>query len=153
VIAIMQRTDRTDASHAGDRTAQPRDVHGPPRIGHAVASTGISHRRTGPQSEDEAQEQYVAARDAWTAAMRAAGSGRPADMASLAIAQEAYEAASAELERWLTGRRIAVPVEPDKARTAINVVVGQELAWRKVHGQETKRPGLIGRLLGRKGRR
>jgi hypothetical protein len=85
--------------------------------------------------------------------MRAAGSGRPADMASLAIAQEAYEAASAELERWRTGRRIAVTVEPDKTQSAINVVVGQELAWRKVHGQNSKRPGLIDRLLGRTDRR
>lgn len=148
----MRRTDRTDTPHAGERTAQPADVHRTPRIGHAAGSKGIT-RRVGPRSEAEAQEQYVAARDAWTAAMRAAGSGRPADMASLAIAQEAYETASTELELWRTGRRIAVPVEPDRAQTAINVVVGQELAWRKVHGQETKRPGLIGRLLGRRDRR
>jgi len=149
----MQRTDRTDTSHAGKRTAQPVDVRTPHRIEHGVTSTGIAHRRVGPQSEPEAHEAYVAARDSWTAAMRAAASGRPADMASLAIAQEAYEAASAELERWRTGRRIAVTVEPDETRSAINVVVGQELAWRKVHGQDSKRPGLIDRLLGRTDRR
>jgi hypothetical protein len=149
----MQRTDRTDTPQAGKRTGRSVDGHAPHRIGHAASSTGITHRHVGPQTEAEAQEQYVAARDSWTAAMRAAGSGRPADMASLAIAQEAYEAASAELERWRTGRRIAIPVEPDRTQSAINVVVGQELAWRKVHGQETKRPGLIGRLLGRKDRR
>jgi len=149
----MQRTDRTHTSRAGERTARPVDAHAPHRIGHAVASIGITHRRVGPQSDAEAQEEYVSARDSWTAAMRAAGSGRPADMASLAIAQEAYEAASAELERWRTGRRIAVSVEPDRTQVAINVVVGQELAWRKVHGQQTKRPGLLDRLLGRRDRR
>jgi hypothetical protein len=133
--------------------AEPVDVRANPRVGHAVATSGIAHRRVGPQSEAEAHDGYVAARDAWTAAMRAAGSGRPADLASLAIAQEGYEAASAELERWRSGRRIAVPVEPDRVRTAIGVVVGQELAWRDVHGVETKPRGLIGRLLGRKGPR
>jgi hypothetical protein len=149
----VQRTDRTDTTHVDERTAQPVDANAVSLAGHAARQSRIGQRQVGPRSEAEAQEQYVAARDAWTAAMRAAGSGRPADMASLAIAQEAYEAASAELARWRTGRRTAVPVEPDKARSAINVVVGQELAWRKVHGQETKRSGLIGRLLGRKDRR
>jgi hypothetical protein len=87
----------------------------------------------GPRSLEEAETLYVAARDAWTAAMRTAASGRPADLASLAIAQEAFEAATAERERWLAGGRVAIPVEPTNGtRSSLETAVGQELAWREV---------------------
>ena len=91
---------------------------------------------------------YVAARDAWKLAMRAANSGRSKDLASLAIAQQAYEEVAAEREHWLAGGRVAVPVEPDQERHDIEVAVGQELEWRKVLHPPTSR-GFLARIKGR----
>lgn len=123
------------------------------------ARPGPSRRadRTGrPSSQEEVEARYVAARDAWTGAMRTAQSGRPTDLAALAIAQESYEEALAEKERWAASPRVAVPVETDRPR-GIGAVVGQELSWRRVHEREQEhrrqRPsgirGLLRRLLGR----
>ena len=80
--------------------------------------------------------------------MRAAGSGRPADMASLAIAQEAYEAVSAEREHWLASGRVAIPVDPAPKRDQIEIAVGQELEWRRVLARDTRR-GLFTRIRDR----
>ena len=78
--------------------------------------------------------------------MRAANSGRSADLASLAIAQEAYESAAAERERWLTGSRVvAVPVAPEK-RSGIEAAVGQELSWRTVLHPEPPKGGVLSRV-------
>jgi hypothetical protein len=107
--------------------------------------SALAQRRAGPQTADEAETRYVAARDAWVTAMRAANSGRPADMAALALAQEAYEAAVAERDRWASNGRVAIPVEPERATKGIDVVVGQELAWRAVKHHDEPR-GLLGRL-------
>ncbi len=105
----------------------------PPAAPSPANPYGLTHRLTGPQTREEVEEIYVAARDAWTAAMRAANSGRSADLASLAIAQEAYELAAADRERWLAGGdRIAIPVEPADTRHSLETAVGQELAWRRV---------------------
>lgn len=106
-----------------------------------------------PRSLAEAEERYVAARDAWTSAMSRASSGRSADLASLAIAQEAYEEATAERNRWETGRPAAIPVEPEPERTNIDVIVGQEFAWRQVHASGHRSPNLLGRLARRLSRR
>lgn len=86
------------------------------------------------------------ARDAWTAAMRRANSGRAAHLASLAITQEAFEAASAELELWRTGARIAIPIQPEASHSFLEAAVGQELEWRRVLHPPVKKPGLFGRL-------
>lgn len=100
----------------------------------------------------EATTRYEAARDAWIAAMRAAVSGRPADLASLALVQEEYELATAERDRWQSGERVAIPIETVSARP-IDAIVGQQLAWREIREQEEQRhrrpPGLLGRLFGR----
>ena len=81
--------------------------------------------------------------------MRSANSGRPADLASLAIAQETYEAATAERERWISGNRLAVPVE-EPSQPRLGAVVGQELAWRQLQNAKAeRRPGLMGRLANR----
>ena len=56
----------------------------------------------------------MVARDAWIAAMRKANSGRSADLAGLAIAQEAYEQAMVEVERWRSGVKVAIPIEPER---------------------------------------
>lgn len=102
----------------------------------------------GALTREEAEGQYATARDAWTAAMRRANSGRPADLASLAIAQEAYEAAAAEVQLWRSGARIALPVQADR-NSGIETAVGQELAWRRVLHHEDKPKGLLARLFGR----
>ena len=94
----------------------------------------------------EAEERYVAARDAWTAAMRAANSGRPADLASLAIAQEAYEAAVAERQLWESGERFPMRAQDESMRTSIEAAVGQELAWRKVLHPDPPKGGVLGRI-------
>ena len=111
----------------------------------ATPQTPLAQRLTRPQSVEEADAQYVAARDAWTAAMRAANSGRPADLASLAIAQEAYEAAVAEHERWHTGTKVAAPVHTE-TRSGIEAAVGHELAWREVLHPEPPKGGLLSRI-------
>ena len=77
--------------------------------------------------------------------MKRASSGRPAQLATLAITQQAYEAASAEVELWRTGVRIPIPIQPERT-SGIEVVVGQELTWRKIHSHVEKAPGLLGRL-------
>ena len=99
-------------------------------------------------SREEAQERYVTFRDAWVAAMRRSNSGRAADMASLAIAQEAYEEASAEVQLWRTGSRIAIPIQVDR-ESRLDVAVGQELAWRRVREADEKPRRLLSRLFGR----
>ena len=93
---------------------------------------------------------YVAARDAWKLAMRAANSGRSKDLASLAIAQQAYEEVAAEREHWLAGGRMAIRIEPDPERHDIEVAVGQELEWRKVL-HPAKARGFLGRIKDRLG--
>jgi len=116
-----------------------------------AAGWEAERRRSGPHSVEEVEARYVEARDAWVVAMHAANSGRPADLASLAIAQEAYEAAVAERERWLSGR-VSIPIEPAEAGRNLEIAVGQELAWREIHDQPTP-AGLIGRLRRRFRRR
>lgn len=105
-----------------------------------------------PRSAEEARAGYVAARTAWTEAMHQAASGRPADLATLAIAQEAYEHAAIEWARWESGPRVAIPVEERPRDRGIQAVIGQELEWRRV--REVHHPrglkGLLRRLTGRR---
>jgi hypothetical protein len=95
----------------------------------------MANRLARPHSREEAEERYVAARDAWTAAMRAAGSGRPSDLAALAMAQEAYEEALTDRERWASSPSAAIPVDKERP-SGLEAVVGQELSWRRVHEHE-----------------
>jgi hypothetical protein len=150
---VSERATRPKSDdQATDRAASlPATTPGPgKRIGSGMSGgTGLTQRIAAPRSLAEAEEHYVTCRDAWTAAMRAAASGRPADMATLAICQEAYEAASVERDRWLSGQRTAIRVEPEPERAPINVVVEQTMAWREVHEHEKPR-GLLDRLFGRR---
>lgn len=123
----------------------------PARIPPEAAAFRDAHR-PGPRNREEAEAQYVVARDAWTKAMHAASSGRPADLASLALTQETYEIAAAERERWLAAR-IAVQIEPAEPRRNLEIAVGQELAWRDIHEQPQPVPGFFGRLRRRLGRK
>lgn len=106
-----------------------------------------------PRSLEQAESAYLAARGAWLEAMRAANGGRTADLASLALAQEAYEAAAEERERWLSGERVAIAVEPRRGGTGIDAIVRQEMAWRKVHEIGGQPEGRLRRLLRRLGGR
>ncbi len=119
---------------------------------HAQPSAFAERLAQRPRSREEAEDRYVAARDAWTAAMRQSRSGKSADLAALAMAQEAYEAALEEKERWANSPRVSIPVAPDPS-TGINAVVRQELSWRRMHEPEPPRRtglrGLVRRLRGR----
>jgi hypothetical protein len=101
------------------------------------------------RSSEEAEERYVTARDAWVAAMRKANSGRSADLASLAIAQEAYVMATSEVEAWRSGVKVAFKIDPEAKRHNLEAAIGQEFAWRRVHDQQEKRPGPLARLFRR----
>lgn len=129
-----------EATGISDPKVTPRLASGSPN--HTALGQRLAEPR--PHSREDAEAAYVFARDAWTGAMRAANSGRAADMASLAIAQEAYEAAAAERDRWSASTRVAIPVEPAESRSDLDAVVGQSLEWRKVHEQEPAAGGLIG---------
>jgi hypothetical protein len=117
-----------------------------------AASAGHSERQAvAPRSREEAEARYVTARTAWVDAMHKASSGRSADLASLAIAQEAYEAAAIERTRWEHAPKAAVPVEPAPRRN-IDIAIGQELAWRRVREADGRPRGLMGRLFGKRSR-
>lgn len=110
---------------------------------------GPLQRHALPNSLQEAEARYAAARDVWTAAMQKAASGRPADLAALAMAQEGYESALVELDRWRAGERVALEIHRPEER-GLDAVIGQELAWRRLHEAEArKRPGFFGRLARR----
>lgn len=146
---MTRRTPETET----DRTARPADASKPPaalRV-HGAPSSALAQRRHGPRTREEVDERYVAARDAWAASMRAANSGRPADLAALAIAQEAYEAASAERARWDSNARVAIPIEPENEERKLGAIIGQELAWKQVRTVDDKPAGILGRLRRRFG--
>lgn len=144
--------------HSIGPNAKPDDVTGKglaaasaaaPILDETTEHAPLTQRLAGPRSAEEAEERYVGTRDAWIEAMRAANSGRPADLASLAIAQEAYEHATAEAERWRSGGRVAIPVEAEPLRADIEVAIGQQLAWQRVRDHEEKPRGVISRVLRR----
>jgi hypothetical protein len=141
---------RRTAVNTEAAAAPPASLARPDEVaGHSA----LAHRRAGPRSPDEAEQRYVAARDAWVTAMRAANSGRPADMAALALAQEAYEAAVTERDRWLNGNHVAIPIEAEQPGGGLDAVVGQELAWRRIHATPAEPKGILGRLKRRITRR
>ncbi len=141
-----RHTSRRDAKT--DEGADPAAIATPPSRRRAPKPVA-EPSPPAPRSVDEAEAQYVAARDAWTSAMRTASSGRSADLASLAIAQEAYEKAYAEREAWLSGARVAIPIGDAEPRRALEVFVDQDLAWRRVHEAGQRVPGRLQRLVRR----
>jgi hypothetical protein len=143
-------TSRRDTR--ADGAAEPEAIATPPGRRRA-RKPGLEPAPPAPRSRDEAEAQYVSARDAWTGAMRAASSGRSADLALLAIAQETYERAYAEREAWLSGARVAIRIEDAEPRRGLDVFVAQDLAWRRVHEAAQKAPGRLERLVRRLTRR
>ncbi len=146
----MTTRSRPDAK--ADGAAEPGAIASPPARRRST-KPGLEPAPPAPRSRAEAEAQYVAARDAWSGAMRAASSGRSADLASLAIAQETYEKAYAEREAWLSGARVAIPIEDAEPRRALDVFVAQDLAWRRVHEAAHKSPSRLQRLARRLTRR
>jgi hypothetical protein len=144
-----RRASEADAGReaAAEPTAKTPAIRRRPQ-----SDSAATRPASAPRTRQEAEEQYVAARDAWIAAMKRANSGRAAHLATLAITQETYEAAFAEVELWRSGVRIPIPVEPERT-TGIEVVVGQEFTWRQLHTHEEKKPGFLGRLRRRLSRR
>lgn len=148
-MSIRRATEsRAEAARATDAAAAPTST---PTS--RPAETPAPSGSTSPRSLDEAEARYVASRDAWTAAMRAANSGRPADMASLAMAQEAYEQATAEVKLWRSGARAAIPIEPQRNHAGLQAAIGQEMAWRRVHEPKAKPAGPLSRLVRKISRR
>jgi hypothetical protein len=145
---------RASGAGAGRKAAEdPTAAAAPTSSRWAVAEDRGRQVAAPPRSRQEADARYVAARDAWTAAMHRASSGRPADLASLAIAQQAYEEATADRDRWASGTPAAIPSEPEAGRSSIDVIIGQELAWRRVHESGPRKPSVLGRLARRITRR
>ena len=123
-MSVRRSADsRTDAPPATPAAVPSRDSQSDER-----ADAPRKQLPVRPMSLEEAEAGYVTARDAWTAAMRRCASGRAADLASLAIAQEAYEQASAEVARWRSGERVAINIEPDAKRAGLDAAIAQEMA-------------------------
>ena len=143
----VRRADnsRPDAPRATDAPEAPATPKAPARTRKDPAPTPV----VGPRSTEEAEAQYLTARDAWLAAMRKANSGRSADLASLAITQEAYELAMAEVEGWRSGVKVAIKIEPEAHVHDLETAVGQEFAWRRVYEQIEKPPGPLRRAIRR----
>jgi hypothetical protein len=147
-MSTNRRTETTASDESAARRSPLRREPNAPIP--SMLATRIHHAQTA----QEAEERYVTCRTEWVAAMKAAASGRPSDMAALAIAQEAYESALLEAERWRSGHIVAVPVEPEPMRD-LEAIVGQELSWRQVHAPPSedappaKKAGPLRRVLGR----
>lgn len=129
---------RTAAADAPAKTS-------PLRIGRATPAE-LGPRRAAPATHEQVEERYVAAREAWRSAMKAANSGRAADLAALAIAQDAYEEAAAEKAQWDSGARVAAPIQPEVPHRDLGAVVGNEMAWRRVRTADAPPDGLVGRV-------
>ena len=134
---------------AGMAGEAPSSPPGAPPVPHRreASTSGAAPWHDRARSREEAEERYAVAHDAWIAAMRGASSGKPADLATLAIAQAAYEAAVAERDLWASSK-VAIPVHEDP-KAGIDVVIGQEEAWRRVRAAARAHRGLIGRMVRR----
>ena len=149
--ASDSRPDARPQVDASEADAAPK---APARTRKASPSATPRTPVPAPRSTEEAEERYVVARDAWIAAMRKANSGRSADLASLGITQEAYEQATVEVEKWRSGVKVAITIEPDAKLHDLETAIGQELAWRRVHERrvhddQEKPPGPLARAIRR----
>lgn len=145
-------TRRPQADAGTDAPIEPEVVR--PARPHRTTSPGTDRPSAAPLSKEEAEAEYIAARDAWIDAMHRASSGRSPELASLGIAQEAYEKASAQREGWVAAHaRVAIPIRPAEPRRSVDVVVNQDLAWRRIRDVGDRRPNFVVRLMRRLTRR
>ena len=146
------RPDAPPPIDAPEATAGPKAPA--PRTRKTASPAVVAAPVGAPRSRAEAEARYADSRDAWVACMRKANSGRPADLASLAIAQQTYELAMAEVERWRSGAMVAFSIQPETHVHEVKTAVGQEFAWRRVHELQQQKPlGPLARLVRRFTRR
>ncbi len=122
---------KREAAEVPTQSSAPLPTDAPPPAPH-VATTAHGLAAEIAAYGEDVESRYHAARDTWLKAMHAANSGRSADLAKLAIAQEAYETIAAEREHWIDSGRVAIPIRPDAERHDVEIAVDQGLAWRKV---------------------
>lgn len=142
-------------SRLSDRTARrAAETAGAERDAPAVeAPIGIQPRSL---TVPEAEAAYAAARTAWLDALRTSSSGGNRALARLAVAQEAYEAAGkgvelAKAQELLEQQRLeAVRRRREELNRRAEAIAGQGVAWNRVHEEHPRRPGLLGRLFGRR---
>ena len=142
---------KRDAAEVQTQSPAPVPTDAPPRVPH-VATTAHGLAAEIAAYGEDLENRYLAARDAWLKAMHTANSGRSADLAKLAIAQEAYEAVASEREHWIESGRVAIPIRDDGERHDVEIAVDQGLAWRKVLAKPPT-PGIFGRIRRRLGGR
>lgn len=117
------------------------------------SSVGIQPR--GPDLA-AAEAHYATCRNAWLDALRSSRSASNADLARLALAQAAYEAAATALEqaRIEDGARqerlVAFRERREEATRRAEAIAGQSVAWSRVRETKPARRGLLGRLFGRR---
>ncbi|MEO8246382.1 MAG: hypothetical protein ABI622_04600 [Chloroflexota bacterium] len=119
----------------------------------ADASVGIQPRAL---SVGDADATYEAAHSAWLDALRSSASGSTRALARLAVAQQAYEAASeavelARAEALLEHQRLeAVRRRRAELNRRAEAIAGQGVAWNRVHAEQPQRRGLLSRIFGRR---
>jgi hypothetical protein len=145
---LSDRTTRRAAAEAAANVERAA-TDGPP-VGEAV---GIQPRSL---SVAEAEEAYTAARAAWLEALRHSASGNNRALAKLAIAQEAYEAATkavevAKAEELLEQQRLeALRRRREELNRRAEAIAGQAAAWDRVHEEHPRPRGFLGRIFGRR---
>ena len=142
---------KRDATEVQTQSSAPAPTGAPPPAPH-VATTAHGLAAEIAAYGEDLERRYLATRDEWLKAMHAANSGRSADLAKLAIAQEAYEATATEREHWIDSGRVAIPIREDIERHDVEIAVDQGLAWRKVLAKPPT-PGILGRIRRRLGGR
>lgn len=145
-------------SRLTDRMARQAEASSPADtpIDAEKATVGIQPRGIGVE---EAEAAYQAARGAWLDALRGSGAGGNRVLAKLALAQEKYEKAGADLELAraedaLHRQRLeALRRSQEEIRRRAQAIAGQSAAWDRVHEERPAARGLGGlvrRLLGRR---
>ena len=142
---------KRDATEVQTQSSVPAPTDAPPPAP-PVATTAHGLAAEIAAYGEDLENRYLAARDEWLKSMHAANSGRSADLAKLAIAQEAYEATATEREHWIDSGRVAIPIREDIERHDVEIAVDQGLAWRKVLAKPPT-PGILGRIRRRLGGR
>jgi hypothetical protein len=150
---------RTDNAYQVEPMAADRTLHSaqapqrqpPPRTQPVPAAAQPPSPSQAP-SVAELAAAYATAEERWRRALKAANSGRPVDLAELALAQEAYVAAGTALRRAQReeseqSRRMAeMRARRMEAESRLAVIVAQEQAWREVAHSDGSSGSFFGRL-------
>ena len=159
----MFRRDDSSTGHSATRVedmAADRSVHTTPssqRPRTIRARTGQTDAAAPPRAEpsperslDELIAEQRATEERWRRALKAANSGRPKDLADLALAQEAYVAAGAALARARrdadeeSHRQAVERARRTEAQSRLAIIVAQEQRWHDVANGDDQRGGFLG---------